>query len=245
MTGSNNRALRLIRHGESNANAGQATSDPYEIDLTALGRKQAADVALSFQEPPDLIIHSPMQRAAMTARPTIDRFPDVPVMELNIQEFTYLDPVRCQGTTAAGRKGWVESYWNTGDIESRDDGWNVLDALSGKQPRCESFLDFVMRVRWFVRLLTEYLEESQRIAVFGHGQHLLQTHIELMRITRCDGNTRVDDKYMGKRGYVEIESDMKAFPSRLKNMHLGNAESEYWALNGSRWVKSNGWYKSG
>ncbi len=231
--------VRLIRHGESMANAGQATDDPYLIDLTELGRRQAAEIAESFQESPDLIIHSPMRRAFMTAIPTMQRFPAVQVLEMDIQEFTYLDPVRCQGTTAAERKAWVEAYWKTGDIESYDDGFDPLDVLGGRKPRCESFLDFVGRVSRFAIHLTEGLDGFKRIAVFGHGQHLLRTHIELTRISDVDGRATLDKRYMNKSGYQQIENDMRVFPTLLKEMHLGNAESEYWLLKGRNWRKSS------
>lgn len=239
--------VRLIRHGESMANAGQATDDPCLIDLTDLGRQQAAEIAQSFREPPDLIIHSPMRRAFMTALPTMQRFPGTPVTEMDIQEFTYLDPVRCQGTTAAERKAWVEAYWAAGNVESYDDGFDALDALTGKKPRCESFIDFVGRVNRFAITLTEGLAGFQRIAVFGHGQHLLRTHIELTRIYCVDGRATWDVRYMNKSGYQQVENDMRAFPSLLKEMHLGNTESEHWVLDGHRWQKvsgiGNGWTK--
>lgn len=239
------RSVRLIRHGESSANAGQATDDPYLIDLTDLGRQQADDVAASFREPPDLIIHSAMRRSLMTAMPTIQRFPEAQVLEMDIQEFTYLDPVRCQGTTAAERKAWVEAYWSAGNVESYDDGFDALDAVAGKKPRCESFIDFTHRVMLFAVTLTEELEGLQGIAVFGHGQHLLRTHIELRRISCVDGKAVWDRRYMGKQGYQQIESDMRVFPSLLKDMHLGNGESEHWVLDGKRWQKvpgkENGW----
>nr|WP_256667829.1 histidine phosphatase family protein [Pseudomonas sp. R-28-1W-6] len=235
----------MIRHGESSANAGHPTDDPYLIDLTELGRQQAADVAESFREPPDLIIHSPMRRAVMTAMPTMQRFPGVPVLDMDIQEFTYLDPVRCQGTTAAERKAWVEAYWAAGNVESYDDGFDALDALAGNKPRCESFIDFVGRVNRFAVTLTEGLAGFQRIAVFGHGQHLLRTHIELTRIYCVDGHATWDARYMDKRGYQQVESDMRAFPSLLREMHLGNAESEHWLLDAPHWRKvsgkENGW----
>lgn len=237
MKSTRRRAVRLIRHGESSANAGQATDDSFQIDLTDLGRQQAADVAASFREPPDLIIHSPMRRALMTAQPTMQRFPDVPVMEMDIQEFTYLDPVRCKGTTAAERKAWVEAYWSAGDIESYDDGFDFQDALTLKKRRCESFIDFVGRVSRFVFQLTKGLEGFKRIAVFGHGQHILRTHIELTRVSCVDGHATLDAIYMNKRGYQHVESDMRFFPSLLQDMHLRNAESEYWLLEDSNWRK--------
>lgn len=100
-------SVRLIRHGESSANAGHPTDDPSLIDLTDLGQQQALEIAASFQEPPDLIIHSPMRRALMTAMPTIQRFLDVPAIEFAIQEFTYLDPLRCKGTPRVSTGCWI------------------------------------------------------------------------------------------------------------------------------------------
>lgn len=239
------RSVRLIRHGVSSANAGHASDDPHLIDLTDLGRQQALEIAASFQEQPDLIIHSPMHRAVMTAMPTMQRFPGVPVLEMDIQEFTYLDPLRCKGTTAAERRTWVEAYWAAGNVESYDDGFDALDAMAGNKPRCESFIDFVGRVNRFAVTLTEGLEGFQRIAVFGHGQHLLRTHIELTRIYCFEGVAAWDSKYIGKRGYQQIESDMRVFPELLKDMHLSNAESEHWVLDSYRWQtvsgKENGW----
>ncbi len=239
-------SVRFIRHGESNANAGQATDDPHLIDLTDLGWQQALDIAASFQDPPDLIIHSPMRRSIMTAMPTMQRFPDVTVMESEIEEFTYLDPLRCKGTTAAERKAWVEAYWKVADVESYDDGFKVMDYLEGKRPRCESFNDFVGRVSRFAVALTEGmsdyvtgdLSDCLKIAVFGHGQHLLRTHIELMRIFRINGGAAWDKRYIGKRGNEQVKSDMRVFPSLLKDMHMSNGESRYWVLDGHRWRKA-------
>ena len=236
------RVIRLIRHGESLANAGAATEDPALINLTDLGYQQALDVANSFAEPPDLIIHSPMLRAVLTAKPTMDRFPDVPVLQRDIEEFTYLDPERCKGTTAADRKAWVAEYWARAEILHQDDGWDIDEFLkdpSGK-PRCESFFDFAGRVGRFVDELTNLFDNEQhaRIAVFGHGQHLARTQIVMTR-------DPADKRYHGKAGIAQIESDMRVFPSLLKEIHLKNAESRYRAWNGQRWLNhthgTDGW----
>lgn len=227
------RIVRFIRHGESLANAGAATDDPALIGLTDLGYRQAQDVANSFIEPPDLIIHSPMLRAILTAKPTMDRFPDVPVLQRDIEEFTYLDPERCRGTTAADRKAWVAEYWGRADIEHQDDGWDfdVFVKDPDRKPRCESFFDFAGRVSRFVGELTDLFDNEQhaRIAVFGHGQHLARTQIVMTR-------DPADKRYHGKSGIARIESDMRVFPSLLKDIHLKNAESRYRAWTGQRWL---------
>lgn len=149
--------VRFIRHGESAANAGNASSDPALIPLTDLGWAQARTVAESFDQAPSLIVTSPFERAQDTAQPTIQRFPSVPVETWAVEEFTYLSPGRCANTTAAERKPWVESYWVSADP----------DFVDG--PSTESFAGLIQRARECLRRLNGM---SGTVAVFGHGQFI-------------------------------------------------------------------------
>jgi probable phosphoglycerate mutase len=65
----------LIRHGQSESNAGLPSTDWRAIPLTALGRRQAEHVARVFADPPQFIVTSPYLRARQTAQPTIERYP--------------------------------------------------------------------------------------------------------------------------------------------------------------------------
>jgi 2,3-bisphosphoglycerate-dependent phosphoglycerate mutase len=67
----------LIRHGQSETNAGGPSSDPAAVPLTPLGRWQAEQVAAAFAGAPALIVTSPYLRARQTVEPTISRFPAV------------------------------------------------------------------------------------------------------------------------------------------------------------------------
>jgi broad specificity phosphatase PhoE len=58
--------VRLIRHSESAANAGLATTAPDSIPLTETGQLQARTLAESFMSAPDLIISSPLERTIAT-----------------------------------------------------------------------------------------------------------------------------------------------------------------------------------
>ena len=62
----------LIRHGESQSNAGLPTTSPNNVALTPQGRQQARHVAdfLKFYPSLDLIVTSPYLRAKQTAEPT-------------------------------------------------------------------------------------------------------------------------------------------------------------------------------
>lgn len=99
------RQVRLIRHGESAANAGEASPGHATIPLTPKGVEQAYSVANSVTGAPDLIVASPFSRARATAMAAVAKFPDVPYEIWPIHEFTYLEPTRCVNTTVARGEG--------------------------------------------------------------------------------------------------------------------------------------------
>ncbi|KRP49852.1 phosphoglycerate mutase [Pseudomonas poae] len=148
--------VRLIRHGESAANAGKASLDHASIPLTPKGVEQARLVAGSFTKSPDLIVASPFSRAQATAMQTVAAFPSVPFEIWPIHEFTYLEPERCTNTTVAQRRDWVEAYWAKADPEFTDG------------EGAESFLDFISRAQSFLDRLAEH--PAHDIVVFSHGQ---------------------------------------------------------------------------
>lgn len=148
--------VRLIRHGESAANAGIASLDHASIPLTPKGVEQARLVAGSFVQAPDLIVASPFSRAQATAIQTVAAFPSVPFEIWPIQEFTYLEPARCTSTTVADRREWVEAYWAKADPGFTDG------------EGAESFLDFIARAQSFLKRLVEH--PARDIVAFSHGQ---------------------------------------------------------------------------
>ncbi|MEU5883373.1 histidine phosphatase family protein [Spirillospora sp. NPDC047279] len=145
----------LIRHGESESNAGLPTNGPGASPLTGLGREQAGRVAAAFDGPPDLIVASSFVRARETARPTRERFPDVPYEEWPVQEFTYLGSLHGPSTTAEERRPHVEEYWTRCDPAYSNGGG-------------ESFQDLITRGREFVDRLAARPEQGL-VAVFTHG----------------------------------------------------------------------------
>ena len=146
----------LVRHGQSAANAGLPSVGHAETPLTALGHRQAREVARRVDRRPDLLIVSPFLRAHETAAPIRERWPDAPCEVWPIGELTYLSPTRCLGTTADIRRPWIEAYW-----QRCDPGY-----LDG--PDAETFASFMARLAEFDRRLAE-LDDTFVIAV-GHGQ---------------------------------------------------------------------------
>lgn len=151
--------LIFIRHGETTANTGLVSADITSIPLTPHGEEQAGQLAREWIEAPSLIVTSPFQRTQQTAAPTIARFPAVPVEVWPIEEFTYLQPTRWNGTASAERRPHVERYWTAAD-PTYFDGEGA-----------ESFGGFLRRVEaTLARLAT--LPPASRVYMFGHGQFI-------------------------------------------------------------------------
>ena len=134
----------LVRHGQSVANAGGKTADHVTNPLTELGRAQSQDFAERLDCKPTLFVVSPFLRAQQTAEPLRQRFPDVPVEEWPIQEFSFLEPARHKGTSEADRQPHVVAYWQRQDPAYIDG------------PGAESFTQFLDRAREAIRRLVSH-----------------------------------------------------------------------------------------
>jgi len=149
----------FIRHGQSTGNAGIPCHDLALLELTELGWRQSREVAASWTEAPDLIVTSPYLRTQQTAAATIERFSDVPVEVWPIQEFTYLQPSRWNGTLSSERMPYLERYWSEADPEYCDgEGAESFSILLG---RARAALD---------RLLSH--PTAALVYVFSHGQFI-------------------------------------------------------------------------
>lgn len=149
----------FIRHGQSTGNAGIPCHDLALLELTELGWRQSREVAASWTETPDLIVTSPYLRTQQTAAATIARFPNVPVEVWPIQEFTYLQPSRWNGTLSSERMPYIERYWKEANPEFSDG------------EGAESFTTLLHRARAAIDRL-EVLPVGSRVYVFSHGQFI-------------------------------------------------------------------------
>ena len=149
----------FIRHGQSTGNAGIPCHDLALLELTELGWRQSREVAERWTETPNLIVTSPYLRTQQTATATFARFPNVPVEVWPIQEFTYLQPVRWNGTLSSERMPSIERYWAKADAEF----WDGEGA--------ESFAMLLDRARAALNRL-ETLPAESLVYVFSHGQFI-------------------------------------------------------------------------
>lgn len=147
----------LVRHGESESNAGAPSADPGAPVLTARGRVQADRLAAALPEAPALIVASPYLRAAQTAAPTIARFPRVRRAEWPVQEFAYLGTFHHRLSTSDERRPHVVEYWRRADPQLSVGG-------------AESFAELLVRVGDCVDRLSR--EPAGPVVVFTHGQFM-------------------------------------------------------------------------
>lgn len=145
----------FIRHGESTTNAGLPSNSDQETGLTEKGFQQANFVPLAVNESPDLFVVSPYLRTQLTAEPTLEKFPQVPVETWPIQEFTYLGHEQYAGTTNKDRRRLSIGFFRQ----------NAPDLVLGEGG--ESFNQFIQRVEDCLHRLAD--TEHQRIILFGHG----------------------------------------------------------------------------
>ena len=149
----------FIRHGQSTGNVGTPCDDLSLIGLTVKGWEQARGIAANWIATPNLIVTSPYLRAQQTAQPTIQRFPDAIVEVWPVQEFTYLQPDRWNGTLSVERMPHIERYWTEADPEH-------CDGIGA-----ESFANLLSRAETALRRL-DTLPDVTLVYIFSHGQFI-------------------------------------------------------------------------
>ena len=156
-------AIWVYRHAESLSNAGAKTLDPAGIPLTTRGCEQAGALAAGLKKAPDLIVTSPFLRTIETAAPIVARFPETACATWPIQEFTYLEPMSCIGTSWVERKPRIDAYWGELNPAYRDG------------PNAETFADLLERARAFLADLAKLTMGAPLFV--SHGQFMRAAEI--------------------------------------------------------------------
>lgn len=124
----------LIRHAQSESNAGSVFEHQNIIKITDNGKKQAEEL-LEVTEKPDRIICSKYIRTIETAEPMMTKFPESEIhLWIDIEEFQPIDSKRNLGITKEQNQENHRQYWLKMDPFYNDGG------------NAESFKDFVVRV---------------------------------------------------------------------------------------------------
>jgi len=204
----------LIRHGESESNAGLTSDDPGSIPLTPDGHRQARQIARALADIPALIVTSRYLRARQTAQPTISRFPAAACEEWPVHEFTYLPHLHGRTSTAQERQPYARAYWDQANPDYASDG-------------AESFTGLLSRTTDFLNRLSA--QRSGPVVVFTHGLFMRAVAWSLLTgITRPDENQmrsfrRFANRYLiPNAGVIELRNTDGDAPALLggSTIHL-------------------------
>lgn len=147
--------LFLIRHGQSQANAGGVTLENPLVPLTELGERQARALAALLPASASAVWSSPFKRSLDTAAPYCERLGLPAQTHPDLREFEVIDTLSMRGSPFAEREAVLARYWLAADP----------DARTG--PAGESFREFHDRIRRTRRDLLPSLSDGS--VIFGHG----------------------------------------------------------------------------
>jgi broad specificity phosphatase PhoE len=148
----------LIRHAESQANAGERIACLNSVNLTENGQAQAQKLADNFNDKPDLIVISSFPRTKQTAIPLIKRYPDVPVEIWDVEEFNFLGIDKCKNTVRSQRMKLVEEYYAKNDADHVFGGG--AESLNQAAKRADALLEKLAQ------------NKDKKIVIFTHGQFI-------------------------------------------------------------------------
>jgi broad specificity phosphatase PhoE len=149
----------LIRHAESQSNAGFPTKNSHSTPLSSKGKVQAKTLAKNFKVVPQLIVVSSYLRTQETAQPLISKFKEAKTEVWDmVHEFTYLNREKYTNTTQDDRKEFALAYWNKKDPFYQDG------------PLEDSFFNLLKRAEKFIKEINKRKENT--IVIFSHGEFL-------------------------------------------------------------------------
>ncbi|HEV2702032.1 MAG TPA: histidine phosphatase family protein [Steroidobacteraceae bacterium] len=148
-------SVLLIRHGQSQANAGGVTLENPVVPLTELGSQQARTLAGLLPSETPAVWASPFKRALDTAAPYCERLGITAKTHADLREFEVIDTQLMRGSPCAEREAVLARYWLAAEP----------DARTG--PAGETFREFHERINHMRRNLLPSLPDGS--VVFGHG----------------------------------------------------------------------------
>ena len=141
--------LYLVRHGETDANAGGIVQGWLDTSLNEKGFAQAAQVANEFNEGIDVVYSSDLMRAAQTAAEFRKKYANVP----------YLEDARLR------ERNFGDATANHRDEYDWEQFWSLDDRVT--IPNAEVLTDFTARIMAFLDELKRQQYESVLIVTHG------------------------------------------------------------------------------
>jgi broad specificity phosphatase PhoE len=216
----------MIRHAQSQSNAGQATIGSDDNGLSQLGYLQASFVAKAIHHPPDWIATSSYWRTQLTAKPLLDKFPQTRTEIWSIHEFSYLSFPLGQSTTPRQRQPLSQAYWERCDP----------DYVDGE--RAESFHQLITRSQ---QTLDRIRQHQGFGVVFSHSLFMKAllwvamarpTNINARAMQRFTGFWRSFPVPNASILKIEVSDDQQLFWSEFSVEHLPpNLQNELSEMN--------------
>jgi broad specificity phosphatase PhoE len=194
----------LIRHGESQSNAGEKTTTPEHIGLTTLGELQSQQIANTIIHQPDLVVYTPYVRTQQSSKPIIEKYPGVIHEEWPLQEFTYLNPHQYHNTSRHDRQSSKRIYWSKCDPYYSDGGG------------AESYYEFLNRIEICLNRLKTI---DGFIIVYTHG-HVISSILWYVL------NWHLKHNYKNMQHYYNFRQALKIPNGAIIKMNLLGEEPE-------------------
>jgi broad specificity phosphatase PhoE len=199
--------VHLVRHGQSAANAGLATSDNALIPLTPLGEQQALWMAEALGVAAPQVIVSSYLRAQQTAAPFCAQQGLSAQVQALLHEFVTLDPASVAGSTNVQRAPLVQAYWDACDPDLRHG------------PGAETFRELSERVAAVEDTLPALAPDT---VVFGHGLWFA------LLIWRQLGFTQVDTATM--RAFRQFQLALPMPNCAVYHLHANLVTAPRWQV---------------
>jgi alpha-ribazole phosphatase len=164
--------IQLVRHGQSQANAGGVTLENPLVPLTPLGELQAQALAPLLPATTGGIWSSPFRRALDTAAPYCGRSARQVAIHDELREFEVIDTVQMRGSAFPERNAAVARFWVMAEPDHRTG------------PAAETFREFHERV---ARVRTHWLPNlDDGTVIFGHGMWMALLFWQMWGFERVD-----------------------------------------------------------
>lgn len=151
--------IYLIRHAQSESNAGVIIRPNAQINLTNYGKTQAEQLASwllsNIDKPVNKVFISPYIRTAQTAEPYLIKTKQQATVIDDLYEFNYFEFEHIKDLIFAQLVEKADNYWQTADIDFQD------------SENTDSYRQFIKRVQ-NVRQFFQQLPDGCYV-VFTHG----------------------------------------------------------------------------
>ncbi|MGC1459630.1 MAG: histidine phosphatase family protein [Steroidobacteraceae bacterium] len=164
--------LFLIRHGQSQANAGGITLENPLVPLTEVGELQARTLAALLPATTPAVWSSPFKRTLDTASPYCAGLGAAAQLHDGLREFETLDTLQMRGSSCTAREAVLARYWLGADPDRRTG------------PAGETFREFHERVAHMRKSWLPSLPDGT--VIFGHGMWMALLFWQLWGFEQVD-----------------------------------------------------------